>query len=122
MCYTVLHCVCVGEVGASRPYPGGNLWVTVHCTRGIPEEVCRLPSAAGEVGVCVTYWDIFKVELTSTLSTFLLLLLSPSILPNFRGQVMNAEMLSNVVDVELISEGVKYSLKVQRTSSSIAVF
>lgn len=34
---------------------------------------------------------------------------------------MNAEMLSNVVDVELISEGVKYSLKVQRTVSSIAV-
>ena len=54
--------------------------------------------------------------------TLLLLLLSPSFLSYFRGQVMNAEMLSNVVDVELISEGVKYSLKVQRTLSSIAVF
>ena len=30
----------------------------------------------------------------------------------FRGQVMNAEMLSNVVDVELLYEGVKYVLKV----------
>ena len=30
----------------------------------------------------------------------------------FRGQVMNAEMLSNVVDVELLYEGIKYVLKV----------
>ena len=32
----------------------------------------------------------------------------------FRGQVMNAEMMSNVVDVELIYEGIRYSLKVSR--------
>ena len=31
-----------------------------------------------------------------------------------RGQVMNAELLSNVVDVELIYSGVKYSLKASR--------
>jgi biotin carboxylase/biotin carboxyl carrier protein len=31
-----------------------------------------------------------------------------------RGQVMNAEMISNVVDIELINEGIKYSLKVSR--------
>ena len=31
-----------------------------------------------------------------------------------RGQVMNAELLSNVVDVELIYSGVKYILKVSR--------
>ncbi len=38
-----------------------------------------------------------------------------------RGQVMNAELLSNVVDVELIYSGVKYTLKasrVQPTSES----
>lgn len=65
------------------------------------------------------------VEFTNTLSTLLLLLFLPLpiLLPfpsslsspsTCRGQVMNAEMLSNVVDVELISEGLKYSLKVQR--------
>ena len=31
-----------------------------------------------------------------------------------RGQVMNAEMLSNVVDVEVIYEGIRYPLKVSR--------
>ena len=31
-----------------------------------------------------------------------------------RGQVMNAELLSNVVDVELIYSGIKYSLKASR--------
>ena len=31
-----------------------------------------------------------------------------------RGQVLNAEMMSNIVDVELILEGIKYSLKVAR--------
>ena len=31
-----------------------------------------------------------------------------------RGQVMNAELLSNVVDVELIYSGVKYSLRASR--------
>lgn len=31
-----------------------------------------------------------------------------------RGQVMNAEMISNVVDIELIQEGILYSLKVSR--------
>ena len=71
------------------------------------------------------------VEITNTLSTFFLLLLLPLLLlplllpfpsssssssSSCRGQVMNAEMLSNVVDVELISEGVKYSLKVQKNS------
>ena len=31
-----------------------------------------------------------------------------------RGQVLNAEMISNVVDVELILDGIKYSVKVSR--------
>ncbi len=33
----------------------------------------------------------------------------------YRGQVMNAEMMSNVVDIELIQDGIKYSLKVSPT-------
>ena len=33
-----------------------------------------------------------------------------------RGQVMNAEMLSNTVDVEMICDHVKYSLTVSRAS------
>ena len=36
-----------------------------------------------------------------------------------RGQVMNAEMMSNVVDIELIQDGIKYSLKVSLTQSTI---
>ena len=35
---------------------------------------------------------------------------------NCRGQVMNAEMLSNTVDVELICDHMKYSLTVSRAS------
>ena len=50
VCVTLCY-ICVGEVGASRPYPGGDLWVTVHCARGVSEEVCRLPSTAGKVRV-----------------------------------------------------------------------
>ena len=33
----------------------------------------------------------------------------------YRGQVMNAEMIANLVDVELIYEETKYSLKVNLT-------
>ena len=33
---------------------------------------------------------------------------------DFRGQVLNAEMISNLVDVELILDGIKYSVKVAR--------
>ncbi|KAL5475565.1 hypothetical protein EMCRGX_G025395 [Ephydatia muelleri] len=36
-----------------------------------------------------------------------------------KGQVMNAEMLSNVVDVELIHAGTKYTLKVSRVQPSV---
>ena len=41
-----------------------------------------------------------------------------------RGQVLNAEMISNLVDVELILEGIKYSVKVSRiqhTGNSLTV-
>ena len=37
-----------------------------------------------------------------------------TVLTVHRGQVMNAEMMSNVVDVEFIYEGSRYSLKVSR--------
>jgi len=59
LCYTVLHCVtlsyshCAGEVRAPRSHPGSDLWVLVHRAGGIPEEICRLPGTAGEVGVVV---------------------------------------------------------------------
>uniref|UniRef100_A0A1X7VP53 Uncharacterized protein n=1 Tax=Amphimedon queenslandica TaxID=400682 RepID=A0A1X7VP53_AMPQE len=36
-----------------------------------------------------------------------------------RGQVMNAEMISNVVDIELISDSIKYSLKVSRIRPTV---
>jgi len=59
LCYTALRCValsyshCAGEVRAPRSHPGSDLWVLVHRAGGIPEEICRLPGTAGEVGVVV---------------------------------------------------------------------
>ena len=39
-----------------------------------------------------------------------------------RGQVLNAEMISNQVDVELILEGIKYSVKVSRVQLTGKVY